>query len=67
MNGIRYTPADTTGHVATPAAGSLTKENGGGPARLLYDEGYPVIAACKVCDGRIKLDYKLQMDWRHAP
>jgi hypothetical protein len=53
--------------VATPAAGSFTKENGGGPARLLYDEDYPVIAACKVCDGRIKLDYKLQMDWRHAP
>jgi hypothetical protein len=40
--------------------------NGGAP-RLIYAEDYPVIAICKICQGRIKLDHNLQWDWRHAP
>jgi hypothetical protein len=67
VNGIRYTPADTTGHLATPVPGSYTVEEDGGPANLLADADYPVIAICNVCRGRIKLDHKLQMEWRHAP
>ena len=67
MSGFRYTPADTTGHMATPVPGSYTMERGGAPARLLYAEDYPVIAVCKICGGRIKLDHKLQMEWRHVP
>lgn len=67
MNGVRYTPADTTGHLATPVPGSYTAEDDGGPASLLRAEDYPVIAVCKICEGRIRLDHKMQMDWRHAP
>jgi hypothetical protein len=42
-------------------------EKGGGPASPLLDADYPVVAACKICGGRIKLDHIMQMDWRHAP
>jgi hypothetical protein len=42
-------------------------ERGGAPARLLYAEDCLVIAVCKVCGGRIKLDHELQWEWRHAP
>ena len=64
---ITYTPADATGHTATPVTGTYTVEDGGAPARLLYPEDYPVLAECKICHGTIRLDFMMQMEWRHVP
>jgi hypothetical protein len=67
MSGFNFTPAESSGHIATPQTGTYARENGGGPASLLLGADYPVIAACKICGGRIRLDHKMQMEWRHAP
>lgn len=60
-------PEDEAGHTAIPAAGSYTVAGSGAPARLTRDEDYPVIAICKICQGRIKLGNMMQMEWRHEP
>ncbi len=64
---MRYTPADRTGHVPMPRTGTYTRVNGGGRASLLAEADYPVTAECKICEGKIRLDHLLQMDWRHVP
>jgi hypothetical protein len=64
---LSFIPAGTAGHAAEPAAGSCVRENGGGRANLLENADYPVIAHCRICHGRIKLDYLLQAEWRHEP
>jgi hypothetical protein len=66
MSGFSFTPAESFGHVATPQTGTYVTEKGA-PASPLRDEDYPVIAACKLCGGRIRLEHKMQMEWRHAP
>lgn len=67
MNGTRYPPADTTGHLANPVQGTwVTKEDK--PVTVpLGNEGFPVSARCKRCGGKIRLDHPRQMEWRHAP
>lgn len=67
MSGFHFIPMDSTGHLATPLTGTYIRENGGATANPLRGEDYPVIAACKVCGGRIRLGQKMQMEWRHTP
>jgi hypothetical protein len=66
MSGFCFTPAEPSGHTATPRKGSYVTEEGS-PASPLAGTDYPVIAACKICGGQIRLEHMLQMEWRHAP
>jgi hypothetical protein len=59
--------ADDSGHVASPKPGSYFREIDGEPADLLAEVDYPVAAVCARCDRPIRLAYRLQWDWRHAP
>jgi hypothetical protein len=67
MSGFSFTPADSAGHIAWPQTGTYTRGKDGAPASPLIGEDYPVVAARKICAGRIKLDQLMQMEWRHAP
>jgi hypothetical protein len=51
-------------HEALPARDTWHAEDGG-PADLLTGP-YPVIAECSACGGRIRLEYRLQAEWRHV-
>jgi hypothetical protein len=66
VNGIRYTPAGSTGHQAIPLKGTWLKQDGT-PADLLRSEDYPITARCQACGNQIRLDYLLQWEWRHLP
>ena len=65
-SGFSYVRGNT-GHSATPLAGSYVTEKTGEPATLVRYSDYPVIAACRVCHGRIRLGQLTQADWQHAP
>jgi hypothetical protein len=67
VSGFSVTPAGPAGHAAAPLQGSWTTERGGGPADLLRSEDYPIAATCQECGAPIRLDHKLQANWRHAP
>jgi hypothetical protein len=67
MSGFSFIPMDSGGHVATPRKDSWVTERGGISADLLRSEDYLIVAACATCGRRIRLNHKLQMEWRHAP
>jgi hypothetical protein len=54
-------------HWANPVKDSWLSERTQQPANLLGPEDYPVAAECQICHGRIRLNHKLQWEWRHAP
>jgi len=66
MSGFYVLPKVTGSHEATPVKDSWYSERTQHPANLLADFDYPVIAVCETCHGRIRLDFKIQMQWRHA-
>jgi hypothetical protein len=55
------------GHQALPVPGSCYEEGTSLPANLRAEGSYPVIAVCKRCHERIRLDDKRQMEWAHVP
>jgi hypothetical protein len=57
----------TGDHQADPVKDSWYEEESQHPANLLAVASYPVIAVCKRCHGRIRLDEKVQMEWVHVP
>lgn len=67
MNGVRYTPADMTGHLANPVQGTWVTEEDNPVAVPPGNEDFPVNARCKRCGGKIRLDHPRQMEWRHTP
>jgi hypothetical protein len=67
VSGIRYTPADRTGHTAWPEGGTYVRENDGEHVGLLNGADYPIAAECKICHGLIRLDHLMQLEWRHVP
>ena len=66
-SGITNIPANSVGHTAWPKKSTYVREKDGEPVGLLNKADYPIVAECKICGGRIRLDHLMQMDWRHAP
>lgn len=67
MTAMSYIPADAAGHVAWPKPRTYVREKDGQHVSLLNATDYPIVAECKICDGKIGLDHLMQMEWRHAP
>lgn len=65
MSSVTFIPHEPSGHLAVPAKDTWVTERGA-PASLLTGP-YPVTARCQVCGGPIRLETRLQMEWRHAP
>jgi protein tyrosine phosphatase (PTP) superfamily phosphohydrolase (DUF442 family) len=59
--------AGTAGHAPFPLKGSYVRENDRELASLLDESDYPVLAECKICGGRTRLDALMQWEWRHLP
>lgn len=63
-----YFPHTARGsHQALPVKDSCRSEETGQPARVTDQSGFPLIAECQACRGRIRLSSLLQMEWQHAP
>jgi hypothetical protein len=67
VSGFYVLPKSPAGHTADPAKDTWRSAQGGAPADLLSDADYPITAVCATCGGSIRLDRKLQMEWRHLP
>lgn len=67
MSSFTFLLPDSTGHAASPRTGTCVRADGSGPADPLNAADYPVVAACKVCGGTVRLEDLRQMEWRHAP
>ena len=66
MSAFSFVPPDGSGYVATRAAGTFEREDDS-PANLMYVEDYPVTATCKAYAQPCLLEYKLPLEWQHAP
>jgi len=67
VSGFTYVPDDPAGHTATPSHGTWARERSAAPPDPASDDSYPLTAACARCGQPIRLDYRLQMEWRHTP
>jgi hypothetical protein len=67
VSGFYFTPKDDAGHIATPSHGTWTRERDGQPADSRVESDYPITAECRICQGRIRLNRLMQMEWRHVP
>jgi hypothetical protein len=65
MTGFHFIPKDYGGHEGTPVKDTWRTEDGE-PADLMRS-AYPIMATCLTCGGRIRLEYRLQHEWRHVP
>ena len=65
MSGFHSIPKDSGGHEAAPVTGTWRTEEGQ-PADLLRS-AYPITADWASCAVPIRLEYRLQYGWRHAP
>jgi hypothetical protein len=64
VTGFSYVPRTLDDHEGTPVKGTWHTEDGQ-PADLLRS-AYPITATCANCDGQIRLEYRLQHEWRHV-
>ncbi len=54
-------------HWPVPEGGTYVRESDGQTARLTNESDYPVVARCKICQGRIRLGHYMSWEWSHAP
>jgi hypothetical protein len=61
---LSFISRDASDHVGMPLKDTWVTEPGA-RADLLRGEDYPITAECQICTNPIRLERKLQMEWRH--